>query len=274
MDKYLVGVDTGMDAIARWSPSSEFPAFTGDRAAVDELGRKSLRTLYMTGMFSDLPVEGQLHPGMQDRILKTMPEMDEATSGMSQFLATQFHEDLARVQLALRSPANPGIQIVEAIDENAALCGVSKPRRMQTRVLMTDAAWRLRNQPPSLAITEILDKVERVTADDVSREMKEDWLAAQVGERLFWQQQAGAGAARQSAGSGGDDDDSLKNSRLSRGAYLMGIGILVGGIAVAVAAAGVFELVFVATAGALLLLIGIVTLLVGLGTSPDAKKGD
>ena len=48
MDDYLVQVDAGLARIDDWSVKSAVPDFTGDSAEIDELGRKSLKSLFLT----------------------------------------------------------------------------------------------------------------------------------------------------------------------------------------------------------------------------------
>lgn len=286
MDAYLARVDRGMERIAAWSPTAAFPGYGGDRSSADALGRRSLRTMYMTAMFADLPESAQRHPGMQERIWTCMPEMDEATAGVEAFLARQSAEELRRLQQALRSPRNPAMEIFEAIDTQAAGCGVSSRRRLQTRMLITEANFRLRNQPPSLFIGESLDKVRRMTDTDVSRRVREDGLVARAGERLFWQAQEASEPRSDSlivtpsdrsivtpdaAVSGVEESESLRRKRLHRGARLMGIGVLLGGVSAIAIAAEAWPFVFVATVGAVLLIIGLLTLLVGLATGEQQR---
>lgn len=281
MDTYIARVDTGMESISRWSPCGTVPSYCGNRDAVDNLARKSLRTLYMTAMFSDLPEAGQRHPGIQSRIFAAMPEMDEATSGMSAFLATRSPGNIQALQLALRHPANPAMEIFEALDREGSALGLSAQRRLQTRMMMTQANWRLRNQPPALVISETLAKVEKVVATDPSDEARTDWIAARVGEEIFWQQQEVGGAAITSpsdaaAGSGSGSEEakperSKRQKRIAKGARLMGIGLIVGGLSVAGAWAtsdhnGAWVFVIAATVGAVMIVVGLITLLVGLLT--------
>jgi hypothetical protein len=234
----------------------------------------------MTAMFSDLPEEGQQHPGMQDRIFNAMPEMDEATAGMTAFLATRSPEKLGELQLALRDPTNPAMEIFDALDRGGAGLGLSARRRLQTRVMMTQANWRLRNQPPSLVISETVDKVEKMVPSDVSLEAKRDWIAGRVAEQLFWQQEASGGGtlvsnnAEVEEGSdskGKNKRRSTRARRISRGGRLMGIGILVGGLAAAGTAAGATPLIFVATVGVVMILIGLIVLLIGLMTPGEPE---
>src|SRR5262245_57118398 len=98
MEEYLQRVDRGLAQIDSWAPSAAFPAYAGDRQAVDDLARKSLRTLYVTATFSDLPRQAQLHPRMQERMWEALPEFDEAVTQMVDFLERQTPEDLTSFQ--------------------------------------------------------------------------------------------------------------------------------------------------------------------------------
>ena len=57
MDEYLAQVDYGLARIDQWSAARSFPSFNGDVDAADLFVRKGFKTLYLTGMFGDLPVE-------------------------------------------------------------------------------------------------------------------------------------------------------------------------------------------------------------------------
>jgi len=277
MDQYLARMDSGLDSIASWSPSSACPEFAGDRQGADELGRKALKTLYVTAMFADLPESARRHPGVQERVLKALPEMDEATSSVADYLGSRTPEQLERAQRALRDSRNPAMEMLESLDEQAARAGVSTSRRIQTRRIMTEAAWRLRNQPPALVIRETLDKVDKVSASDVSLEARRDLVAARAGEKLFWnqqQRQAGVGPGGSAGDSTGTAERHARGTLAGRGAKTMGIGILVGGVAAAGTAAGAFPLVFVVTVGALMFLIGLIMLLIGLATDSTPQTSE
>ena len=268
MDAYLARIDAGMERIARWSPSREAPGHAGDAEAIDSLAQKSLRTLFMTGMFADLPVEAQVHRGMQDRIWAAMPEMDEAANEMTAFLRSQRGEDLERVQEALRSRPELRQRIGETLDREAEQCGVSEWRRRQMQVILNQEGWRLEHQPPTLVVDEYLNKIEKVSATDPASEARQNWLSAKVGEHVFWEDLADDGAPPL------PQARSLRSQRLRRGAKLMGIAILiggVGGIAVAVGSdAAVAVGAVLLTVGAIVFLVGLIILLVGLGTSSSA----
>ena len=267
MDDYMVQVDAGLARIDEWSIKSAIPDFTGDSAEIDELGRKSLKSLFLTGMFVDLPVEAQVHPGMQDRMWAMQQTMDEATDGMMAFLGRQTPETLAPVRSALRNDPSAVRKVADFVDREAALTGISDARRAQTRTMFEQAGWRLEHQPPTLLINEYLDKVEKVAASDVESEAQQRWIAAKVGEKVFWAQEA---------------QRSRRERRISRGLKTMGIGLLigaVGGLLIAASDTSITDsnaggLVWVgavaATVGSIFFLVGLTILLVGAATSASA----
>ncbi len=278
MDAYLARVDGGMDRIARWSVTADHPAFTGDRAATDTLARSSIQTLYLTGMLGDLPIAQQQHAGMQERLWANLPLMDDALERMYDFLASRTDTDLARVQAALRGPDRVAERIADALDEQAALAGVSEWRRRQVRDTIGLAAWRLAHQPPALIVDEYQDKLARVDASDIAAEARTRWLASMVGERLFWVR-AGAAGGVVGTGAIADSARSTRDRRIARGAKAMGIGILVFAIGAGLTAAGasgdgdneglVGAGLVTATVGSVWFLVGIIILLVGLATPGD-----
>src|SRR5688572_24300934 len=87
------GLDRRLDWIdqQRAMPASlgipAWPSQTADERAAQEghgrLFRQSLRTLYLTGRFLDLPRELQTSPHVQARVAAAQPEMDEAVLGMT-----------------------------------------------------------------------------------------------------------------------------------------------------------------------------------------------
>ncbi|MGH7613588.1 MAG: hypothetical protein ACREMW_06045 [Gemmatimonadales bacterium] len=257
---YLDRFDQGVGRIEDWSISSSFPDFQGDAFLLDSLGRKSMKTLYATGMFCDLPIECQVHPGMQDRMWAIQPAMDESIAGITNLLGRQAPRDLARVQSALRERPAFVSQVTETLDAEAARSGLSDARRHQFRTQMMQVEWRLQHQPPGLLVNEYLVKVDKVAASDIQAEARQRWLAAKMGERAFWQVER-----------------TKRQRRISRGLRTMGIGVLIlGASAVLVAAtadgggAGVGIGLFGATVGSIFILVGLIILLVGLGTPSGA----
>ena len=252
VDDYIASVDAGMERLGRWSSATLAPDWTGDRAELDRVARTALQSLYFTGMVGDLPLEGQLHPEMQLRIHANMALMDDATDRMSAFLESRTRAELATVQLALREHG-VGPQLLTAIDDEAGALGLSSWRRAQTRTIYSNAEWRLRNQPPTLLVTEYLEKVERLGASDVTAETRTQALAARLAEEAFWQQAQQSPLDKRAA-------------RIRRGGRTMGFGLLTFAAGGAIVAAGASPGVFVMTVGAVMMIIGLLILLVGLGT--------
>lgn len=249
MDAYLARIDAGMARLGQWSSAERFPHWTGDRAAVDAAGRAAFQAMFFTGMVGDLPTDGQLHPGVQQRIEATMPIMDAAVDSMTAFLRERPASDLAVVQAALRDH-DAGERIIALIDEEAASLGLSEWRRSQTRTLFANVEWRLRNQPPELMVSEYVGKIERMVAADAREEAATQALAARAAEAAFWQVQA----------------RSKRDKRISRGARTMGFGVLVFAGGAAIVAAGGAVGLFIGTVGVVMVLVGLIILLVGLAT--------
>ena len=250
MEEYLTRVDQGLARIGGWSPTAGVTSFHGDRAATDALARTSLQAVFLTGMLGDLPIPSQLHPGIQDRMWNAMPLFDEAADGMTAFIESRTEEDLGRVQSALRAPGT--IQrVIDSLDAEAGRTGVSAPRRAQLREMLQHVTWRLAHQPPSLLVSEYMDKIEKVADTDVETEARQRHLAARIGEEVFWK----------------GDERSLRQKRISRGMKTMGIGLLTTAVGGGVVAAGAMPGVFVMTVGVIMVLVGLIILLVGSMTS-------
>ena len=266
MTAYLKKVDAGLERIAQWPLSESFGEVVGDSGPLDALGRKSFHSLYMTGMFGDLPVEGQLDTRMQDRMWAAQPVMDEALAEMQDFLSGQTPEQLSRLRSTLRERPEVLRNIVSTLEEEAARSGVSESRRAQLRTMFSEVGWRLENQPPPLIVGEYLGKIEKVSASDIESEARQRWLAARVGEDAFWQAQA-----------------SLRDRRISRGLKAMGIGALLfiaGLVLVSVSDGDVsgdgdallwIGLIPGITVGSIFFVVGLIILLVGASTSADVS---
>jgi len=250
MEEYLTRVDQGLARIGNWSPTAGVTSFHGDRAATDALARTSLQAVFLTGMLGDLPIPSQLHSGMQDRMWDAVPLFDGAADGMTAYIGSRTQEDLARVQSALRAPGTTQ-RVIDSLVAEADRTGVSAPRRAQLREMLQHLTWRLAHQPPSLLVSEYMDKVEKVADTDVEAEARQRQLAARVGEEVFWKA----------------DERTKRKRRISRGMRTMGMGLLVTAVGGGVVAAGAIPGVFVMTVGVIMVLVGLVVLLVGLATS-------
>jgi hypothetical protein len=264
IDDYVAKMDAGLARIEEWSISTAIPDFQGDTTEIDDLGRKAFKSIYMTAMFSDLPIEEQVHPEVQDRMWAIQPTVDEALDEMTAFLRNQSVGELARVQRTIQTDPLSIQRVVDFLDLEGTRTGISDQRRHQTRTVLEQAGWRLGNQPPSLLVNEYLDKVEKIDASDIESEARQRWMASKVGERVFWTV---------------EQERSRREERISKGLHRMGIGALVlAGSALLLAltgdtddAGGVIILGLIgATVGSVLILIGLVTLLIGAATAETA----
>ncbi len=273
MDSYLAKIDRGMEKISAWDLARDYgindPAF--ERQC--ELGRKSMRSMYMAGMFGDLPEEGQVHPGMQERIVRALPEMDEAIFSTTDNLEKMTASEKTDLQRVLRDRKDPGMMIAQEIDEEAGLVHLSKKRRLQTRHIITQANWRLRNQSPDLLINEVVAKVRKMSDQRGSQAEMQRKVTAKMSQKAFFEKRQRLAAAAEmwavktksprvivpeppkiigGPGSG----------TISASGWIMGIGAvtcLAGGLIMTVTFGGVF----VITIGVLLLIIGLITLIIG-----------
>ena len=265
MDEYVRRVDAGIARLAELPIADNFPEFQGDPELLNDLGRKAMHALYVTGMFGDLPVENQLYPAIQDRLWASQETMDEALQDMTAFLRTRTPAELAAVRATLRDRPEVLHRIIRTVDDESVLSELSEPRRTQLRTMLTEAAWRLEAQPPRLIIDEYVSKVERFTASDIESEARQRWLAARVGEEVFWQAQ-----------------DSLRQRRISRGLRAMGIGALLFAAGVVLVSIGnsdsgsdndaliALGLVPGITVGSIFFVVGFIILLVGAATPAEA----
>ncbi len=266
MDAYLVKIDEGASRLLRWPLADRLPALKQPGFDGEDLARKAMHSLFITGMFGDLPPEQQVHPGMQDRMWDAGEAMDAALDGMTSFLESRTPADLVEVRRALNDRPELLHEIIDTIDHEAELSGVSEPRRAQLRAMFTETGWRLRSQAPELMIDEYLDKVEKVVASDVEDAARQRWLAAKMGEEVFWQAQ-----------------ESLRKRRINRGLKAMGIGALLFLAGLALVSASDSDvtdddgdallwlgLVPGITGGSILFVAGLVILLVGAATPEEA----
>lgn len=251
-----------------------------DLARGEELVRKSLRSLLLSGSFGDLPLEARAHPGVQGRMFDGMGELDEATMGMRDVLANVTPTERADMARALREDPDLAMSVVEAIDEEAGRLKVSGERRLHLRSLAAHVASRMK-QSPGLFMDELVNKVDKMKGRDLSAASMERRMIAQVGEDEFFRVRDRMVAAQRSwrvAGShkigsdGGDDGEPVEeDEHVKRGTPLLTVGGVLMGMCAVYTTIGVLLLLSVGTIGgafilthaALVLVGGLVTLILG-----------
>ncbi len=151
----------------------------------EDLVRKTLRSLLLTGSFGDLPEHGRVHPGMQSRMWSSLQEMDESVLGMNRLLTSLTPTERADVTRLLRDDPTVAPRVLDALDDEAVKAGVNDKRRGHLREVGKHACFRMR-QSTSLFIDDYDDKVKKVSVRDSSVESFQRRLMAQMGETAFW----------------------------------------------------------------------------------------
>lgn len=304
MDAYLSQLDKAMDGISRGNilgeliPSDALVPVQLE-AEIDEkekLIKKALRTMVVTAAYNDLPEVNRTHSGMQARLQRAMPEIDEAVFGMTASLAALNDDERAEVQRTLRRQPDLGVKISEGLDTAAKKLGVPLKRRLQMRSALTTLSWRMRVQKPGLLIDEYVEKVKKTTARHGQTEELKRHLAAAASNELFWREQRHAAmtavkqAEPENPAAGPthrrkplkkppplEPEKKPKRLRVKKkggtaitvGAVMMGVGgatALAGGLSLGLgSSAGAITVGFIALiVGAIILLVGLIPLIIGL----------
>lgn len=259
LDTYLLTMDRGLNRLATERVlKPQAAAAQGGHAGVadaqvadanDALARAALRTLFAVGMLGDLPYENQIDGRVQERLWSLAPEIDETTSAMHRHLELRTSSEWADLQVRLQHRRNPAMEIVEQLSNGAEEMGLSRRRRLHTRALITQTSLRLRSQPPEVVVAEYLDQTRRVMESRAMDVMAQRNLAARLGEAAFWNERE---AARRET---------------PRGLKTLGWGLAIFAGSAVIVAAGGFIAVFGMTAGAIVMLVGLVQLALSSGRS-------
>ena len=116
MDAYLATMDAGAGRLAAWPIQESFPGLSADRPELVALSKAAMHSLYVAGMFGDLPLENQVDRRVQDRLWESQPLMDEALSGIEKYLDTRTTTELADVRETLRNRPEVLHTIIGTVD--------------------------------------------------------------------------------------------------------------------------------------------------------------
>lgn len=284
MEAYLARLDSSMHMIAtaespipQFFPKGKFDKNDPVLKKGDELLRKNMRSLMLVGSFKDLPEEGRVYPGMQNRLWTSMNEMDEAMLGMHKAVKELTPTERVEIGRALKADPDLGMRIIGAIDEEAGKFGVSMERRMHLRSLAAQACARLK-QSSTMFLDEYVTKTEKVMTRSLDPEDVQRQLMASIGEKEFFamRDRHERYIERWQIAQASTDPQSTNGSWIQKpaqeipgtgaikvGAVLLGVGVLVFGLGAIMVAAGNEVGLFVGTVGALLGIGGLITLIVG-----------
>ncbi len=190
VEKKLKQLDTrmgefrGLDVSPRAPQTNEEAELFGKR---NEVARASVRSLYFMGVFMDLPEHERAHPGVQARMARLQPEMDQAVDGMAGYLESLTPEDLRGIQNEFKKDPELGMKIGERLQQVAAEDGLGFSGRTSVRVAIDDLSRRMRAQNPALVIEPYIQKTRKVQANPGIDALRERELAVHVGEQAFWE---------------------------------------------------------------------------------------
>jgi hypothetical protein len=232
--------------------------------------REALSSLYLTQTFRDLPPEQQFHPEVQRRMLDNIHAIDASVFRTTDRLERLGPRERETIRTTLKRHPDLSMRLAEVVDGQAAAAGITPDRRRDFRAMMTQAAFRLKNQPPGVLIDEYVKKVRRATAPDAPEFKRSLELAAAASERYFWDHGIELTAAHTLAqGAKKAPRPPIAASsepgqqQITSGAILLGVGVVIFGVSAAVVSAGWFPGVFGMTIGAVTFAVGLIVLIVG-----------
>jgi hypothetical protein len=155
----------------------------------DTLVRDALRSLLMVTSFNELPDVGQAHPGVQARMLGATDDLDRAVLDMHRTMKALTPTERADAARALREDPQLRARVLDKLDHEAEIAGVSPSRRAHMAKVGRHAAFRLQQSAP-LFFDELDRKVEKVAAKEWSVAESEHRLRALMGEAAFEQKRA------------------------------------------------------------------------------------
>ena len=187
MDRFLIASDSAMNRISENPESGRFFSELQQKTPSDKDARlyhQSMRSLLLAGNFGDLSVAGQVHPGVQERLQYSAPEMDAAVSGTTDHMKSLPPTARADIQSALREDPTLGDRLLETIDNETVAVGASNRRRMQLQILGKHIIERLKHSS-DMFINEYVTKCEKLTAVSGSVAETQRFMAARMGEAAF-----------------------------------------------------------------------------------------
>lgn len=292
LDKRMAWIDKQVppDDILSISKLQKAKTFDEEYKQHSTLIQKSMRSLYLTGRFLDMPDEYKVHPGVQSRLIAAQNDMNAAVMGMTEMLEKATPEDFRRVQDQLRKDPLLGERIAQWIEQPAIDDNMPFERRFATRASILQLADRMRAQSPALVTDPIVSKVRRLEALPHSEAEQIRRISAKVGEEAFWKHQQhlaslysgwhaklqtdqGANAAMYPPPGAVLTPEKPGEWALTKGGIIMGfgggsvlLGLALAGIGDAVMHSGLYwtGIVLGVTIGPILLTIGLIFVIVGL----------
>jgi hypothetical protein len=188
----LAKIDQRMASFAQLQLRPHEPRTADEARLFDERGkvaRAALRTLYFTGAFMEFEEHDRAHPGVQARMLRLQPEMDEAVDGMAGFLESLTPADHRNLQAELKRDPHLGMKVGEQLNQVAKEDGFGFTRRADLRLAVDDFSRRMQAQNPALVIDPYVRKTRKIQANPGTLEEREREFQVRTGEKAFWELQ-------------------------------------------------------------------------------------
>ena len=212
------------------------------------LQRNMMGSLLLVGNLRDLPVAGQVHPGVQERLRHAAPMMDSTLKSVVEGMKSMTPTARADLQSALRSDPTLGTRILKAIDLQTGAAGAPSRRRTELLELGDHVVGRM-TQSPDLFLDEYVEKYEKLASRKGSAVEMERAMAARLGKTAFQARVREAEAAAREWRNVGvrdvpigyvlDGAGAMAGApQVAEGRDLMGMGRLTLGIGAAVTAGG------------------------------------
>lgn len=267
MDSFVPGKGLRLDDVLDRGRSK------GKRSRSDEVALGAVRTLFLSGAFSDLPEPSRVHPTVQDTMWQAMPSFDTAMRDVKGRLDALSPTERADLTREFRKDPGLAERVLAVVDEAARGKDVSDARRLHMRRMGLWVCDRL-NHSSEMLVGEYSAKMEKVFEKPPTIAQTERKLMARLGEDAYFAMRSRvleaeeryrvAGVAR--TPTAGEDDKTSRNLFIAGGVF-MGLATIAGvSGAILLATAGIGG-AFVLTAGAVFLLTGLILLIVGAALS-------
>ena len=259
-----------------------------DDPDASRLARDALKSLLMLGFFRDVPEQVRSAPEVQRRMWEAAPAFETSVRGMAEFLKHLTPEALTQVRERLQRepdlPARIATMLESALDNEWVDDPLSTMRHVHLRSLVADITFRLKHQPVSLVVDEVVKRFARAGGfseqDAVTREVLR---AADGGNitlarlkrpcRGAWDCRDGEQCEKGRCGEPPSDSDF--DTPFLVGLAVCGIGVVIfgGSLLLTFTPLG-FAAFFGATLGALVILVGLIILTVtGLMMTAELIRG-
>lgn len=227
------------------------------RPEEESLVRGAMASLFAAGSYADLDPEWKKESRVERRLLESMPTMDHAVFGMTDYLERLEATERHAIHQRLRQPDGLLDEIVEGLGVPAAALGVPEKRRRHLEQLTRDTGARFIHQPPSIVIDDTVSGIRRLETRHGWTPDSRALMAAQIQKRLKTE------STEEYVNRIKSRDKDYADHLITAGAITMGVSAGVIGVGLGVAFGAGIEGLVIVTIGALALVAGLIVLIVG-----------